>query len=379
MKMEVTKTNKRLTVAALLVCAVILLNGRSSILSGERRLEANDVSYDVERAIEYYNMFLSEDVSEGLQDMQKMIRLKRKCEIPEKKKTEEEAEAEGSQFDTNHPDSHLTMISCVEAHYRIPESSIQNIEDSMVFGVISGGGGEERDQSRSRREAIRETWGKDSKVFFLVSGPWWDNEEEYNQYKDMLWVDQPEEKLAHPTNGNKGALPFKTETFMIAMFENVMEKNPNVKYFFKTDDDCYVDTNQLKKEISSAGEGKRIDYGGQCIDNKKPNRDEWQEDYTPYFSYPYNYFPTYCTGSGYVMSRYFLECAVSQGHIERTVYVRSEPVTVGLLAEKCGFEPVLDLFSIFEEKNEEYKLVAIQDNVRTPDEISALHSIVNSQ
>lgn len=180
--------------------------------------------------------------------------------------------------------------------------------------------------------------------------------------------------MAHPTNGNKGALPFKTETFLIAMYDLVMKNNPEVKYFFKTDDDCYIDTEQLKTEISSEEDAKRIDYGGQCVENSKPIRDEWNEEYIPYFYYPYNYFPSYCIGSGYVLSRDFLECAVTEGHIQRTVYMRSEAVTVGLLAEKCGIEPTFDLFSIDVEKSDEYKKVAVQDNVRTPNEISAIHS-----
>lgn len=155
------------------------------------------MSYKVEQAMEYYKMFLSDDVSEGLQDMQKMLRRQRQCGIPEKKEPQDDQSGEGEvtlTLNTDHPDSHLTMISCVEVHYRIPESSIKDINDSMVFGVISGGGGKERNQSRVRRGAIRDTWGKDNKVFFLVSGPWIDNEEEYNQYKDILWVDQKEEK-----------------------------------------------------------------------------------------------------------------------------------------------------------------------------------------
>lgn len=366
--MKMTKSNKRVAIASLISCAALLLAlvQNSSLPISNRRMDA--YNHQVEQSVEYYKMFLSEDVSEGLQEMQKLLRIRKECELPPVKDEPSAGEEIPVGFVKN-PDSHITIISCVEAHYRIPASSVQNIENPLVFGVLSGG-----KESKNRRDSIRKTWGKGNTVFFIVAGLWEEVEEEYNAYSDILWVDQPEELMAHPTNSHQGALPFKTETFLIAMNDLVVKENSNVEYFFKTDDNCYIDVDYLKEQIISENKKKTVDYWGKCIENSKPVRDEWNENYTPYRYYPYNYFPTYCVGAGYVLSPTFLKCAVNEGHVKRSPYMRNEANTVGLLAEKCGFQPSLKSLSIELNTSENVDTaIAVHHDVKTTEEMSELH------
>ena len=61
-----------------------------------------------------------------------------------------------------------------------------------MVGVLSGAEG----QGPSLRQAIRDTWAShdgegrtEENVFFLVAGPWQEVKYEYEEHKDLLWID----------------------------------------------------------------------------------------------------------------------------------------------------------------------------------------------
>lgn len=180
--------------------------------------------------------------------------------------------------------------------------------------------------------------GRSQHSFFILAGAWEEIEEEYNSYGDILWVDQPDIDLASIWD-HHGSRPFKTETFLSAMYENVIKANSNVEYFFKTDDDIHVDVENLMKQIKEKSEKETVDYWGRCIENERPSRDESSVDYFPFLFYPFNYYPSYCDGTGYVVSSKFIECAVGEDIMDTSIYLRNEAHAVGLLAEKCGIQP----------------------------------------
>jgi hypothetical protein len=320
-----------------------------------------------------YDIMFEEDVTKEIEELQQEVRIRREC------KPNPDIRHDNFYTTTQHPDSVVTTISCEPVHYRIPQGSIQNIDDSIVFGVLSGG-----PDGPARRASIRNTWGHGSPVFFIVAGNWGEVKEEYNTYRDILWVDQPELYRILDTNPTSGALTFKTETFLTAMYNQVIKQNPRVEYVFKTDDDCYVDVRHLKQKLTARSQEKPVDYWGACFSNHKPYRNERMRWYVSYKDYPFTYYPKMCIGSGYVLSPKLLECAVGQGHIEKVPYFTNEDGAVGLLAERCGIEPssfndiTRDLnteLNIRENVSKDLlmKNTIVQHNVKTEDDMLAMH------
>jgi len=323
-----------------------------------------EMSIETQKFELFSEMLRMEDVSEEMKAMQQVLRIRKECVMPVP--VEEEPPLSSLDIEipvdivTLHPDSHLTTVSCVPIQYRIPALSVQGIDDTIVFGVMSEGEG-----SKIRRDSIRNTWGQDSKVFFVVAELWDDISDEYNEHNDILWVDNLDASL-------------KAETFLIAMHDQVMQQNPEiVEYFFKTEDDCYIDVPYLKQQIElmTVTNEKKVDYWGLCIENEKPNRGEWDPKFVPFKIYPYNYFPSSCIGHGYVLSSQFLACTVGDGHVEKALQMQHEEHAVGLLAEKCNIQPLLSPFEIDMNIREDMtKKLIVQRNVTTLEEMIMCHS-----
>lgn len=273
---------------------------------------------------------------------------------------------------TDHIDSHITTLSCVPVHYRIPTSSIQGIENSMVYGVLSPD-----EKGKARRDSIRKTWGKGNTLFFIVSGPWDAIEEEYIDSRDLMWVEQTElfRDQVSDISPRKGALTFKSEAYFVAMHDLVVKQNPGVKYFFKTDDDCYINVKSLEYEIQEESKRDPIDYWGECHDHEKPIRNPLTRYYVSFLDYPYTYYPKFCTGPGYVVSPKFLRCAVGEGHIQNVPYLTNEDGATGLLAEKCGMEPKVSTWITLERQiRDDFGIrVSVQHNVFTEELMIELH------
>ena len=219
---------------------------------------------------------------------------------------------------TDHPDSVVATISCTPVHYRTPFKPSWGV-GRIVFGVLSAG----TQESRVRRDTIRRTWGakgKDVSVFFVVAGQWENFAAEYNEYVDMIWVDQPELY----TSTKSGGLTFKTNTFLLVAHNQIMKYRTNVEFFVKADDDTYWDTERLYAALQQAAP---IDIGGKCLGEYAPYRNPPTKHWQSYRDYPFNHFPPACYGGiGYAMSPKFLQCAVGEGHIERFHYMSIEDV-----------------------------------------------------
>lgn len=233
----------------------------------------------------------------------------------------------------DHLDSSYTKVSCNNIHYRIPQKSLVRIEQSIVIGVLSGSA------MRNRRDVIRSTWGyKKNNIFFIVGGKFEDIEREYNRFGDLLWIDKEEVYVTETS-----VLTFKTESFLSIMYERVMKLSDNVRYLFKTDDDSYINIRALNSHLLN---DKSIDYYGHCRTDiqPKPHRNNvipWQKKwYISYDVYPEPYYPYYCKGAGYALSKRFMNCA--SRHIAKIRYLPNEDVAVGMLAERCNFKVTND-------------------------------------
>merc|ERR1719162_2136998 len=60
-----------------------------------------------------------------------------------------------------------------------------------------------------------------------------------------------------------------------------------------------------------------------------------------YKMYPEPMFPRYCQGAGFGLSRTLLDCAAGGHHVSDFRYIPFEDVSIGILAERCGYEPIM--------------------------------------
>lgn len=67
-----------------------------------------------------------------------------------------------------------------------------------------------------------------------------------------------------------------------------------------------------------------------------PQRDPSHWDFVSEEAYPNEFFPTWASGEGYLLSRTFNECAVRM--LENTSFIPMEGVATGILAELCNVQ-----------------------------------------
>ena len=154
-------------------------------------------------------------------------------------------------------------------------------------------------------------------------------------YQDLVWIDK-EEAFS--------LLTLKTSLFIQVVDDMALELNLEYSHILKTDDDSYVALGRLEDYIRRRqAAGNAINYWGQCRPKYvKPIRDSNHTYNVEFREYPESYYPPYCQGAGFVLSRLFVHCAGSQGHIKRARYLSMEDVFVGLLAARCGIWPTSD-------------------------------------
>lgn len=217
-------------------------------------------------------------------------------------------------------------ISCRRFHYKASVEKLATATGSTLFiGVISS-------SDEGRRRAIRETWKQlaPQSVFFVVCGDFAGIEEEYEAHQDILWLDKEDiyNDLAYQTQ------------FLIQM---VQAHAPEYKFLLKTNDDCFVNITKFNEapEIYTSSH-----YWGSCKSNMtgiiRPG-DTYLPGYHPKFEvtleeYPYQFFPLYCDGAGFLMSKDFVDCAVNE--IPFLKHIKFDDVASGMLAERCHVLPV---------------------------------------
>lgn len=210
---------------------------------------------------------------------------------------------------------------------------IENGGYKIIIGVLSGAGG----KGPLHRDSIRSTWARDRKgIYFLVAGPWEFVKVEYEKYRDLIWIEEEE-----VYEGEESVLPFKTEIFLHILHKYSLPGQAGFEYLFKTDDDSYVDLAKLEKTIV----GHHYDYWGCCTtEHFRPLRSPTRKWHVSFELYPEEYYPLYCQGAGFAMSRKFITCVSEK--LENFRYNPFEDVSVGLLAERCGIRADSDFARI---------------------------------
>lgn len=172
---------------------------------------------------------------------------------------------------------------------RKPLLCIEQLDPVLIIYFVTSA-----PQNRKNRKIIRETWGKllrPKPIFFLGTT---------NDSLDMqlavneayIYQDVVIENFIDSYNN----LTLKTG-FMLKHF---MELCPTAKFLMKTDDDMFVNTKLIKELLTD--ESLLI---GKVIAGSKPFRTPISKWYTPEWLYKGEYFPTYLSGTGYIIPGLF--------------------------------------------------------------------------
>ena len=230
---------------------------------------------------------------------------------------------------TPHPDQKSITLSCHTLSYRMPAIASS---EKILIGVLSTASGD----GPGRRQSIRETWGQKHSVFFLVAGPWSDISKEYDDNKDLIWIDEEE-----VYDGEKSVLTYKTLALVKIVYNLSTNNNLDIKYAFKTDDDSFINVGYLNEYLLDIEHEEEYNYWGWCMRKMfKPlrgNNDKWAVSEK---LYPEPRYPRYCQGAGFALSWKFISCAAGpSNHIDNIRFMPFEDVAMGLVGQRCGIVP----------------------------------------
>jgi len=230
-----------------------------------------------------------------------------------------------------HPDQENITLSCHTLSYRMPSISSS---EKILIGVLSTASGD----GPGRRKSIRETWGQKHSVFFLVAGPWEDIAQEYDENKDLIWIDEEE-----VYDGEKSVLTYKTLAFVKIVYNLSTNNNLGIQYAFKTDDDSFINVVYLNEYLLKTEREEEYNYWGWCMRKMfKPLRggnDKWAVSTK---LYPEPRYPRYCQGAGFALSWKFISCAAGpSNYIDNARFMPFEDVAMGLVAQRCGIIPTM--------------------------------------
>ena len=262
-------------------------------------------------------------------------------------------------------------LSCRELHYQTPNfNNFKEVTENkerkdvnlrIIIGVLSSAG------SPQKRSWIRQTWSQNQiDVYFLVAGPWEDIEEEFSSHLDMIWIQHDE-----IYNGEESVLTLKTYGFFSIFHQLQSHEILTFDFLFKTDDDSYVNIPELYLEVE-AKKDKRLNYLGTCRETlaKVHRETEGYKWSIRNETYPEPFFPRYCQGGGYLVSDHFINCSVSQGHISNIRFMPFEDVAVGMLAERCGVDPIRT------KKVQQHRYKSIEARVRDREKVDGVEDLV---
>lgn len=122
-------------------------------------------------------------------------------------------------------------------------------------------------------------------------------------------------------------------SLQVAAFLAIADAQYGVKYshILKVTDHSYANLSAIRSDLLDKNRQNIAMYGTQCGTGVRPSHVGVSEkEYSDYF------FPQYCKGEGYALSRVFVRCAVSQ--IPQSRLVSLDDAYIGVLGERCGLE-----------------------------------------
>ncbi|KAM9326859.1 beta-1,3-galactosyltransferase 2-like [Gastrophryne carolinensis] len=184
------------------------------------------------------------------------------------------------------------------------------------------------------RAAIRRTWGNESlradiaivRLFMLGVDRIVDSKvilQESEKHHDII------QKDFQDTYEN---LTIKT----IMGMEWISDYCPGAKYVMKTDTDMFVNINRLLDFLQPNLPMKQNYFTGFVIQNNGPHRNKDSKWHVPYSLYPHHFYPTFCSGTGYVFSGDLAPKILRASFKVKYLYL--EDVFVGLCLDKEGIQ-----------------------------------------
>jgi beta-1,3-galactosyltransferase 1 len=197
---------------------------------------------------------------------------------------------------------------------------------SILFGILS------TPENKIPREAIRQSWGRDENLLFIVGGSLTAEVlQEMTVSHDILFL--------HAEEDYRSGLTRKTMLALHFMDHLCRDLSTCLEYLFKTDDDSYVNTTRLRMELQRTDRHKshhqRIEYYGEPSVKTEPDRNKTSRFYISEEEYPARYYPNYAYGMGYAVSNKLASCASREMQ-----KVRKQPpwedVATGAFARRCS-------------------------------------------
>ena len=132
---------------------------------------------------------------------------------------------------------------------------------------------------------------------------------------------------------------YKNLTLKILSAMRFALKNYNSPFYFKTDDDMFVKLEPIIRitQNKTMLQNKHVLFG-HCTSHVLVRRKKTSKFYVSRVNYPRNFYPSYCWGAGYVMSKGALEKIIA---ISSTIaLVPLEDVSMGILANSSGVKVI---------------------------------------
>ncbi|CAO1432117.1 unnamed protein product [Diamesa hyperborea] len=145
--------------------------------------------------------------------------------------------------------------------------------------------------NRNARSAIRRTWGKIMKPIFLTG---------LSDNKSMTFLHN-EAKVFNDIIIEDFHDSYQNLTLKVAfLLKNYLRHFPDSQYFFKLDDDVFLNVKLLKNKLRDENY-PRHGLIGRRMDNYKPHRDQENKFYIPHWLYGKEKLPSYIDGPAYLI------------------------------------------------------------------------------
>ncbi len=107
-----------------------------------------------------------------------------------------------------------------------------------------------------------------------------------------------------------------------------------VRFYVKVDDDVFVNTEKVLKELYSNVTKYQNLLSGDCPVHMGPNRDKMSKYYVSKEMYPEKLWPPFCFGTSYIVGNYSLASILKV--VSSTPVVHLEDASMGILANATG-------------------------------------------
>ncbi|KAL3940515.1 MAG: hypothetical protein SGBAC_004966 [Bacillariaceae sp.] len=183
---------------------------------------------------------------------------------------------------------------------------------------------------------------------------WEEIASEFQEHHDIVWINLPEGAVGM-------SLSLQVATFLAIADAQYGDEYSHI---LKVTDHSYAKLSAIRSDLLDKDRQNIAMYGTNCGTGVRPSHVGISEtEYSEYF------FPQYCKGEGYALSRAFVRCAVSQ--IPQSRLVSLDDAYMGVLGERCGLEEN-HFHSAFDVRQD--KVPSLQHNLETTAAMEEYHA-----